>query len=147
MLALQGKSRLAIDFDRFPAKKWKNQTVQYKISINHSEETDLHQLHQKLQQYPLHTQKEPFHFGAIPNESNIQGVPEKNFLSECFSRTYILSLIWAILGILDNSGHFGQFWAILGFYGQFWANLGNLGNFGQILKESFFLGRPVLATS
>jgi len=32
----EGKSRLAIDFDRFPAKKWKNQTVQYKISINHT---------------------------------------------------------------------------------------------------------------
>ena len=33
----QGKSRLAIDFDRFPAKKWKNNTVPYRISRNHSE--------------------------------------------------------------------------------------------------------------
>jgi len=32
----EGKSRLAIDFDIFPAKKWRNQTVQYKISINHT---------------------------------------------------------------------------------------------------------------
>jgi len=32
-----GKSRLAIDFDRFPAKKWKNNTVPYRISRNHSD--------------------------------------------------------------------------------------------------------------
>ena len=46
---LQGKSRLAIDFDRFPAKKWKNQTVQYKISINHSEGSHSYQSHHKKQ--------------------------------------------------------------------------------------------------
>jgi len=33
----EGKSRLAIDFDRFPAKKWKNNTVPYRISRNHSD--------------------------------------------------------------------------------------------------------------
>lgn len=32
----EGKSRLAVDFDRFPAKKWKNNTVPYRISINHT---------------------------------------------------------------------------------------------------------------
>jgi len=32
----EGKSRLAIDFDRFPAKKWKNNTVPYRISRNHT---------------------------------------------------------------------------------------------------------------
>ena len=69
------------------------------------------------------------------------GRPRKNFLSECFSRTYLNTN-------LGSSGHFGQFlafWAILGFFGQFWANLGNLGNSGQILKEScFFFGTPCM---
>lgn len=32
----EGKSRLAIDFDRFPAKKWGNNSVAYFISKNHT---------------------------------------------------------------------------------------------------------------
>jgi len=32
----EGKSRLTIDFDQFPAKKWKNNTVPYRMSRNHT---------------------------------------------------------------------------------------------------------------
>jgi len=32
----EGRSRLAVDFDKFPAKKWKNNTVPYRMSRNHT---------------------------------------------------------------------------------------------------------------
>ena len=77
------------------------------------------------------------------------GRPRKNFLSECFSRTYLntnLGKFWAFWTILGILGYYGQFWAFLGSSGQFWAILAILGNSGHILKESFFWDALVVQT-